>query len=133
MSKNIYKHVIVSGTYGSCLLPNKTQDLHPLHLSLPTGITVPEYIWRMDYNMDREAGIVFLILNNPYKKINLKTYICEDIPCPGGLKRKSIFSLKGFLFCCSKAGFEKIYGRIDPIVYWDYTEKSAPEPYTGIL
>lgn len=133
MSKNIYKHVTITGTYGTCLLPNKTDDLNPFHLYPPRGVTVPEYIWRLDYNLDRELGIVFLILNNPYKEVNLKAYICESIPCPGGLKRKSVHSLKGFLFCCTKAGFEKVYGRVDPIVYWDYTEQEEPEPYSGIL
>lgn len=133
MSRNIYKHVIVSGTFSTCFLPNKTENLHPFYLSLPASISVPEFIWRMDYNLDREAGIVFIILNNPYKEIDLNAYICESIPCPGGLKRRNTLSLKGFLYCCTKASFEAVYGRIDPIVYWDYTQVLEPDRLTGIL
>lgn len=109
------KHVIITGTYGVCTLPDVTGVERPLFLSLPNSISVPLYLWKIDYDLDKKNGVVFIGMNNPFKKVDNITYLCETITCPGSMIQQSKIVL--LFYCCTLESFEKTYGKLDPIVY----------------
>lgn len=113
------RHIIITGTYGSCSLPNNESVQQPLYLSYnPPGVNVPQYIWKMDFNLETNEGLVFIGLNNPYIKVERNSYICKTIPCPLKFKFKlrrfgSVF--KGLVYCCTASSFQETYGILDPL------------------
>lgn len=113
-SKN--KHVIVTGTYGTCTLQDESEIERPLHLAVNQRMTVPLYIWKLSYDLSLKNGIVYIGMNHPYKKVDRNNTICDVILCPGGmLDRRAID--RQLLFCCTKESFEITYGKIDHTVY----------------
>lgn len=113
------RHIIITGTYGTSALPDKESVKQTLYLSLdPQGIFVPKYFWKMDYNMDKGDGMVYIGLNDPFSKVNKTSYICENTQCPELFKvtfQKHRKSFKGLVYCCTSASFEKTYGPLDPL------------------
>jgi len=88
LSKNngTSNHVIViTGTYGACTLADVDDVQQPLYLDLPNKIPVPLLYWKLYYDVDTKDGIVYIGLNNPYKKIDDSVYICPNV-CPDGYK-----------------------------------------------
>lgn len=104
-------HVILTGTYGVCTLPDSFKAQQPLILFQPKSLLVPQFIWKMDYNLETQSGIVFLAMNDLYKPISNSLYICDAVPCPGKLVRR--FKMRSFHYCCTKEGFEKAFGRFE--------------------
>lgn len=110
------KHVIVTGTYGTCKLYDEEEIERPLYLAVNYHITVPLYVWKLSYDLELKNGVVYIGMNNPYRRVDRNNTICDVILCPGGmLERRSID--KQLLFCCTKDSFEDTYGRIDVTVY----------------
>lgn len=113
MNDNPSKHLIVTGTYGSCTLPDVDDVQRPLFLDFPDSIPVPLYFWKLHYDLDLDNGTVYIGLNNPYKEIDDSVYICPDV-CPGEFDNDDN---DGLIYCCTKESFENAYGSLDPIVY----------------
>lgn len=107
------KHLIVTGTYGSCTLPDIDDVEQPLFLDLPDSIPVPLFYWKLYYDLDLKNGTVYIGLNNPYKEIDDSVYICPNV-CPDGFDNDAN---EGLIYCCTKESFEKVYGPLDPIVF----------------
>lgn len=118
LSRSTDKHMIMTGTFGQSELPDMDLKQHKLFLSLPDKMSVPLFIWKLDWNVNTEVGVVYIGMNNPYKTIDKSVYICNFIPCPGRLTRKSYS--KELLYCCTKDSFEETFGRIDPVVYKEF-------------
>ncbi|XP_060840359.1 uncharacterized protein LOC132921380 [Rhopalosiphum padi] len=122
------RHVIVTGTYDVCTLADVDDVQQPLHLDLPDSIPVPLFYWKLYYDVDAADGIVYIGLNNPYKKIDDSVYLCPNI-CPDGYHGRGYQdnghanddpepdANNGLIYCCTKESFEKVYGELDPIVY----------------
>ncbi|XP_025194442.1 uncharacterized protein LOC112594053 [Melanaphis sacchari] len=122
------RHVIVTGTYGVCTLADVDNVQQPLYLDLPNSIPVPLLYWKLHYNVDSADGIVYIGLNNPYKKIDDSVFICPNT-CPDGHHNRGYLdngrpnsepepdANDGLIYCCTKESFEKAYGELDPIVY----------------
>lgn len=118
LSKDYTRHLIVTGMMDMCHLVERANKTHPIFLSLPWSIAVPKYIWKLDYDVDRKNGTVYIGLNNPYKTIDMDVFFCEAMPCPTKLLRKNAFRTE-LLFCCTKEDFERTHGAIDSVVYED--------------
>ncbi|VVC35734.1 Extracellular Endonuclease, subunit A,DNA/RNA non-specific endonuclease [Cinara cedri] len=126
MDNSTGRRVIVTGTYGSCTLPDVDGVEQPLFLDPPTDIPVPLFYWKLYYDADAEDGMVYVGLNNPYMKIDESAYICPNL-CPDGYRGNGDTSYvaaagkndenDGLIYCCSKESFEEVYGRLDPIVF----------------
>lgn len=116
LSRSRNKHVIVTGTYGTCTLPDDEEIERPLYLAENQHLTIPLYFWKLSYDLKRQIGIVYIGMNNPYKKVDRNDTICEPIMCPGGMLDKRSID-KQLLFCCTKDSFELTYGKIDLTVY----------------
>lgn len=112
------KHLIVTGTYLTCLLPDRFDIQRPLFLSLPKSVAVPYYLWKLDYDLDAKSGVVFVGMNNPYKLVDDSMYICNVVTCPGTLVQQSKIIL--LFYCCDLESFEKAYGKINPIIYQQF-------------
>jgi len=107
-------YLIVTGTYGSCTLPDVDGVQRPLFLDWPDGgIPVPMYYWKMHYDFELDDATVYVGLNHPYAEIDDSVYICPDI-CPGQFGSDAD---DGLVYCCTKESFENVYGPLDPIVY----------------
>lgn len=138
--ENGTRHVIVTGTYEVCTLPDVDDIQQPLYLDLPRSIPVPLLYWKLYYDVDTEDGIVYIGLNNPYKEIDDSVYICPNT-CPDGYHGRGYQGRDpqnhpsetepdrghrndpepdandGLIYCCTKESFEDAYGKLDPIVY----------------
>lgn len=125
------RHVIVTGSYGTCTLADKDGVQQPLYLDLPKSIPVPLLYWKLYYDVDKADGIVYIGLNNPYKEIDDSVYICPNV-CPDGYRNDrgqqdndtdgyrnaaEPDANDGLIYCCTKESFEAAYGQLDPIVY----------------
>lgn len=117
------RHLIVTGTYGSCTLPDVDGVQQPLFLDLPDGIPVPLFYWKLYYDLDKQDGLVYVGLNNPYKEIDDSVYVCPNV-CPDGYDKhdgsdgdEQEDANQGLIYCCTKESFEKVYGQLDPIVF----------------
>lgn len=112
-------HLVVTGTYGSCMLPDVNDIEQSLFLDPPKNIPVPLFYWKIMYDLFENKGIVFLGMNNPYKEVDQSMFICEN-ECVGGYKSKLNNSRNendSNIFCCSIESFEKVYGKLDPIIF----------------
>lgn len=109
------KHLIVTGTHLTCMLPDRFEIQRPLYLALPKSIVVPLFLWKLDYDVDNKIGVVFVGMNNPYKKVDQSMYICNVVDCPGTLVRQSKIVM--LFYCCDLESFQKSYGVIDPVIY----------------
>lgn len=111
-------HVIITGTY----LVSKFKDVNgterEFYLSLPNRLGVPQYFWKMYYDVETKSGTVFIGLNNPYMKIDPDIFFCETTKCPGHLSRKN--AKKDLVFCCTKEAFEKVYGNLPKKLFQRY-------------
>lgn len=120
-------HIIVTGTYKVVTLKDVNGTDREFHLRMPSRLSVPKYFWKMYYDVEMKSGTVFIGLNNPYSKVDPNAFFCETIKCPGQVLRKS--SNKSAIFCCTKDSFEKVYGKLDPMVF----ERTVPKIYWLLL
>jgi len=110
------RHVIVTGSYGSCTLADRDGVQRPLFLDLPHSIPVPLFYWKMYYDINTDFGIVYIGLNNPYKRIDGSVYICPNI-CSDSDGNGRPDANRGLVYCCTKKSFEDVYGKLDPVIY----------------
>lgn len=109
-------HLIITGTYKVTKFRDVDGTEQEYYLRLPNKVAVPEYFWKMYYDIGMKSGTVFIGLNNPYRDpIDPKIFFCETMKCPGQLARRK--SQRDLVFCCSKESFEQVYGKIDPVVF----------------
>lgn len=110
--------LIVTGTHGSCTLPDKDGKQQPLFLDPPSSIPVPLFYWKLVHNTRTGNSTVYMGLNNPYKEINDSLYLCPNT-CPGDYDNgeAGVDANQGLVYCCTKESFESFYGELDPIVY----------------
>lgn len=120
MDNSTGKRLIVTGTYGSCTLPDVDGVQQPLFLDPPANMPVPLFYWKLYYDVDTADGMVYIGLNNPYKKIDDSVYICPNL-CPDGYRKTDATGVNdennGLVYCCTKEAFEEVYGQLDPIVF----------------
>lgn len=113
------RHIIIAGTYGTSTLPDSESVQQTLYLTLnPPGITVPKYIWKMDFDIVKNTGMVFIGLNDPYSKVNRSSYICKTTPCPRMFRHNLRFHKdcdQESVYCCTSESFEETYGKLDPL------------------
>lgn len=118
MSESESHHVVVSGTYLTSTLPDENGTPQLFYLSLTNQMPVPQYFWKMNYDVNKNTGVVWVGLNNPTTRLNETRFLCEPIVCPAKMQRKTYH--KKLMYCCSKEGFEEVYGRIDPVVFGNF-------------
>lgn len=104
------RHMIAAGTHDTLMLPDENGVEMPLYLSTEKRVPVPKFIWKMDYDIDRKLGTVFIGYNHPHDQIDESLHFCETVPCPGELGKEDNSEL---LFCCTKDSFEKVFGIFD--------------------
>lgn len=110
------KHLIAAGAVNATyFFPSKTIVQKPFVLQCPESIPVPLFIWRLVYDVQKKKGIVYMGLNNPFKRETPVKRFCEEIPCPGKFARKN--TRVATIYCCSKESFEKSYGPLDPVMF----------------
>lgn len=111
------RHLIVVGTFFAKSRLGLYDSRDKIVRFSPNNIGVPEYFWKMDYNVDTKYGVVYIGVNKPRTRVNDgNVYICDTIPCPGrGLSR--LDERTELFYCCSKESFEKVYGDFDSDVY----------------
>lgn len=96
---------IYTGTYGQLALPSSNGDLVSLHLSESNQIQVPEYLWKIVHNAQRNAAIVFITLNNPFAgRTSNREQLCPDICEQSGINFPQT-ARRGFTYCCSYESF----------------------------
>lgn len=106
--------LIVTGTYDSCMLPDKDGKEPPLFLDPSSSIPVPLFYWKLAYNTCIKNGILYIGLNNLYQKIEDGLFLCENT-CPGDYDNAG--ANQGLVYCCTKESLKEFYGELDPIVY----------------
>lgn len=136
LSNGTARHLIITGSYGSCTLPDENGEEQALFLDPPDNIPVPMFYWKMFYDLDQADGIVYIGLNNPYREIDESVYLCPNI-CPEGFEKDDYESgdddddnedksddddneadaNQGLIYCCTKKSFEEFYGQLDPVVF----------------
>lgn len=104
------RHLIVSGSYGTLTLPDENGVEQPLYLATNERLPIPKFIWKMDYDIDRKSGTVFIGYNHPNIPLDKSLHFCNTVPCPGDLSKQDNSDL---LFCCTKESFEEAYGLLD--------------------
>lgn len=110
--------LIVTGTYGSCTLPDVDGVQRPLFLDPPSALPVPLFYWKLVYDARAQDGVVYIGLNDPYREIEDGLFLCPNT-CPGGYRDNGAGqdANQGLIYCCTKGSFERFYGELDPIVY----------------
>lgn len=79
---------------------------------------VPEFFWKMDYDVIQKKGIVFLGFNGPFKAVETIKQACATTPCPNRFRRKSY--TRDLFYCCSKEAFEDSFGKFSPILFEEF-------------
>lgn len=115
LKKNSDRFLIVSGTYSTFTLHDKTIRLRSLYLYLPNTFNVPKFIWKLVYNYNTRKGTVYIGLNTAFHTLIKERRMCKASMCPGFPSSDEF--VRAFVYCCSKDAFELTYGRIDPYVY----------------
>jgi hypothetical protein len=109
---------IVTGTLNVTSLP----DLFGVHQKLylnkdenSTLIPVPGLLWKLIHDRTRNAGIMFLVVNNPFlHDLQTSGYIICDCVCEitwywfDGWNRSDM--KKGFVYCCTIDDFRSKTG-----------------------
>lgn len=108
------RHLVAAGTHETLTLPDENGEEKPLYLASDERVPVPKYIWKLDYDIDRKSGTVFIGYNHPHNAIDSSLHFCETVPCPGELGKEDNSDL---LFCCTKDAFEKAIGHLDYQVF----------------
>lgn len=100
---------IYTGAFDVLKLKNKKITLDP------DGLEVPKWIWKIVKDEERDIGIAFVTLNNPYA--SKVTNICNDICNDYGWdwKDRKVFS-KGYSICCSIADLKNVINYLPPNV-----------------
>lgn len=107
--------MIITGTYLTSKLVDSSGTQHEFTLFPPRSMALPQYLWKLDYDLDSKTGIVYVALCNPYTPIDKIEHICETIPCPG-FEQLSAETRK-VVYCCSKEAFDYTYQGFDRLVY----------------
>lgn len=111
--------LFVTGTLGKSEVYDLNVQKHPIHLAPPRSLTVPLYIWKLEYDINKKRGVVWIGMNNPYRQIDKTVYICDVIACPGSLRRSSFFS-KELVYCCEFRSFQRAFGELDPFTFKEF-------------
>lgn len=114
-----YRRVMVTGSYGSCTLPDKDGVQQPLYMIMPRKLVpVPLFVFKMVYDADdARNNVVYIGLNNPFmdQQTALRARLkCDLMPCRANIRTVNT----SLLHCCTKESFEREYaGRFNPEVF----------------
>lgn len=98
---------IYTGVYRQLALPSSDGDLVLLYLSDANQIEVPEYLWKIVYNPQKNAAIVFITMNNPFVRRSDVRELCPDVCNQSGITF-SQSARRGFTQCCTYEDFSRI-------------------------
>jgi len=102
---------VYTGTYGVATLPNVNGIATELYLYVDSNnnkaIPVPKFYWKAVYDPKRQAGVVFVGINNPYISDPQGDYLI----CTDGCSQISWVEWdqknieKGYSYCCEVFDF----------------------------
>lgn len=112
MANSNSTHLIISGWFMTSKFEDLTGKRHRFYLYPPTRMAVPQFRWKMNYDVIAKTGIIYVAMCNPYTPLDRIIVICEPIPCPNFNKLRA--KTKKMVYCCDKKTFDQTY-YFDPV------------------
>jgi hypothetical protein len=100
-------HLIVySGTLGVTNLANR--DIYLGRDSKDSVVLpVPKWVWKLVYEPTTKEGIVFLVVNNPYRRYFACNCVCAQTKWTLAWNRQDMN--KGYVYCCTVPNFRRVF------------------------
>lgn len=105
---------IYTGVFGHLELASSDGSVVPLYLSETEQIEVPEYIWKIVYNPNSSAAIVFITMNNPFARRSDVRELCTDVCQQSGINFSQT-AKRGFTYCCTYEDFSRSVSMHQPL------------------
>lgn len=99
---------IYTGAYGRLTLLDDRGEYAPIYLSEANQIEAPEYIFKIAYNPEKHAAIVFITSNNPFIERKKFREFCPNVCDKANIKFDKQTARAGFTFCCSYEEFSRV-------------------------
>lgn len=99
---------IYTGAFGRLSLLNDKGEYVPVYLSEANQIEAPEYIFKVVYNPDKRAAIVFIASNNPFIERKKFKEFCPNVCDKANIKFDKQTARAGFTFCCTYEDFLRV-------------------------
>lgn len=113
-----HKFAIISGTFGSDMLPDVNNTQQPLFLSKTKQVPVPSIFWKLLFDINLMTVKVYLVSNDPNMNPERLSYICEN-RCQEERDYLNEIAPELFpnkLYCCDIHSFQKVYGILEPLI-----------------
>lgn len=115
--------VIYSGTLGITNLDN-----HRIYLGRDSNnlnvVPVPQWVWKLVYEPTTKEGIVFLVVNNPYRLSFTCRCVCAQTQWTRAWNRADAH--KGYVYCCSVNNFRSVFSGLPNFEVTGLLTKNRP-------
>jgi hypothetical protein len=115
--------VIYSGTFGVTNLDNHRMYLGRDHNDMNV-VPVPQWVWKLVYEPSTKEGIVFLVVNNPYRLSFACRCVCAQTQWTLAWNRGDAY--KGYVYCCTVNNFRSVFSGLPNFEVTGLLTKNRP-------